>query len=145
MKERRVEQLQPRYADERVIEFMRAILSNRRMGLSQSPSLSLPIAHRVVRLGRFTPKAPEPRPERQETLQSVVASTIGFVAFVAATLATLGRFVPTDTLIWIVGLFSAAFGLGARPLIGDVLTGIGFVFEDTLSSCRPAATRRRAG
>jgi small-conductance mechanosensitive channel len=29
-----------------------------------------------------------------------------------------------------VGLFSAAFGLGARPLISDFLTGIGFMFED---------------
>ena len=36
-----------------------------------------------------------------------------------------------NTLVWMVGLFSAAFGLGARPLISDWLTGIGFIFEDT--------------
>jgi len=30
-----------------------------------------------------------------------------------------------------VGLFSAAFGLGARPLLADFLTGVGFMFEDT--------------
>ena len=31
-----------------------------------------------------------------------------------------------------LGLFSAAFGLGFRPLISDVLTGVFFAFEDTL-------------
>lgn len=95
--------------------------------------LSLRIAQHAVRLGRFRPRTREPRPERQATLQSVVASTISFVGFVTATLASLGQFVPTDTLIWMVGLFSAAFGLGARPLISDVLTGIGFIFEDTFA------------
>jgi small-conductance mechanosensitive channel len=30
-----------------------------------------------------------------------------------------------------VGLFAAAFGLGARPLVSDYLTGVGFLFEDT--------------
>jgi small conductance mechanosensitive channel len=30
-----------------------------------------------------------------------------------------------------VGLFAAAFGLGARPLVSDFLTGVGFLFEDT--------------
>ena len=29
-------------------------------------------------------------------------------------------------------MFSAAFGLGFRPLISDFLTGIVFIFEDTL-------------
>jgi small conductance mechanosensitive channel len=30
-----------------------------------------------------------------------------------------------------LGLFAAGFGLGARPLISDFLTGISFIFEDT--------------
>jgi small conductance mechanosensitive channel len=30
-------------------------------------------------------------------------------------------------------LFSAAFGLGARPLISDYLAGISFIFEDTFA------------
>lgn len=46
---------------------------------------------------------------------------------------SLGLFVELDTLVWMVGLFSAAFGLGARPLISDYLTGIGFIFEDTFA------------
>jgi len=91
------------------------------------------IARGVVRLSSLSPKERQPRPERRETLRSVIASAVSFIAFVAATLASLGRFVSLDTLVWVVGLFSAAFGLGARPLISDVLIGIGLIFEDTFA------------
>jgi small conductance mechanosensitive channel len=30
-----------------------------------------------------------------------------------------------------IGLFTAGFGLGARPIISDFLTGVSFIFEDT--------------
>jgi len=72
------------------------------------------------------------RNERIETLHGLVANAISFVAFTLATLISLSLFVKTDTLIWMIGLFSAAFGLGARPLISDYLTGIGFIFDDTI-------------
>jgi small conductance mechanosensitive channel len=91
------------------------------------------MARRIVRLSRFTPRALWPRPERQATLQSLIASAISFVAFTAATLVSMGQFVPMDTLVWVVGLFSAAFGLGARPLISDVLSGLSLIFEDTFA------------
>jgi small conductance mechanosensitive channel len=73
------------------------------------------------------------RQERQKTLRSLIASAVRFLAFGAAVLLTASQFVQTDTLVWMVGLFSAAFGLGARPLIGDVLSGISFIFEDTFA------------
>lgn len=91
------------------------------------------MASRMVRLSRFTDHARRPGPERQMTLQSLIASAISFAAFVAATLASLGQFVRADTLVWMVGLFSAAFGLGARPLISDFLAGVSFIFEDTFT------------
>ncbi len=91
------------------------------------------LAGRIVRFSRFTPKKQRPRAERRETLRSVIASAISLFAFAAATIGSLGRFVPFDSLVWIIGLFSAAFGLGARPLISDVLAGIGFIFEDTFA------------
>jgi len=91
------------------------------------------LAHRVVRLSRFSPKTRRPRPERQATLQSLIASSISYTAFAVAGLATVGQFVRADTLVWMVGLFSAAFGLGAHPLISDVLSGIGLIFEDTFA------------
>lgn len=91
------------------------------------------IAGRIIRFSRFRPHARQPRPERQATLQSLIASTVSLVAFAAATLASLGQFVPVNTLVWMIGLFSAAFGLGARPLISDFLTGVSLIFEDTFA------------
>jgi small-conductance mechanosensitive channel len=90
------------------------------------------IAGPMVRLVRLTPSG-QPRPERQATLHGLFASAISFASFAIATLLTIGQFVQADTLVWMVGLFSAAFGLGARPLISDVLTGIGFIFEDSFA------------
>ncbi len=93
------------------------------------------LAHRLVRrffdLTDFAPEHMRPRHERQRTLYDLLTSAISVSAFLAACLLTLGLFVDTTTLVWMVGLFSAAFGLGARPLISDYLTGIGFIFEDT--------------
>ena len=91
------------------------------------------IARFIVRLSRLSVKARRPGPERRETLRSVIASAISFIAFTVATIASIGRFVQLDTLVWLVGLFSAAFGLSARPLISDVLTGVGLIFEDTFA------------
>lgn len=71
------------------------------------------------------------RPERRDTLLGLIAGIITFTALVAATLASLSLFVDANTLLWVVGLFSAGFGLGARPMVSDFLSGIGFIFEDT--------------
>lgn len=71
------------------------------------------------------------RAERLKTLQALIASAIRVGALSLAIILTLSRFVSAETLIWIVGLFSAAFGLGARPFISDYLTGITLIFEDT--------------
>ena len=91
------------------------------------------IARRIIQLSRLTPKDRRPRPERRETLRGVIASAISLIAFGAATIASVGRFVRADTLVWMVGLFGAAFGLSARPLISDVLTGMQLLFEDTFA------------
>ncbi|KAA3664144.1 MAG: mechanosensitive ion channel family protein [Chloroflexi bacterium] len=93
--------------------------------------LSRRISMRLVQLNRFSPDNRRWRTERLATLQGLLASAITFMAFAIATLSSLSLFVDAATLIWMVGLFSAAFGLGARPLISDFLTGIGFMFEDT--------------
>ncbi|MCA9969472.1 MAG: mechanosensitive ion channel family protein [Anaerolineales bacterium] len=94
------------------------------------------LAHRAARrlqaLSRFTPPRYRVRPERGKTLETLIASTITFLAFTIAFLLSLSLFVAGDTIVWMVGLFSAAFGLGARPLISDFLTGVSFLFEDPL-------------
>jgi small conductance mechanosensitive channel len=91
------------------------------------------LAKLFMRFRRLAPTNDHPPSKRQETIQSLIASAISLAAFVTATLLSIGLFVDSNTLIWMVGLFSAAFGLGARPLISDYLDGISFIFEDTFS------------
>jgi small conductance mechanosensitive channel len=93
--------------------------------------LSNRLSRRVVKLQRFALWEPRSGPERQATLVSLISGLISFGAFAAAILVSLGWFIGLTNLVWIVGLFSAAFGLGARPLVGDFLSGISFIFEDT--------------
>ena len=90
------------------------------------------VARFILGLNRFSSEHRRWRTERLDTLRGLITSTTIFVAYLLASLASLSLFVNTDSLIWMVGLFSAAFGLGARPLISDYLTGVGFMVEDTL-------------
>ena len=71
------------------------------------------------------------RAERRSTLRGLLANAISLLAIVVAILFALSRYVSAQTLVWVIGLFSAAFGLGARPLVNDFLAGISFIFEDT--------------
>lgn len=89
------------------------------------------IAGRIVRLDRFASETLGRRSERMRTLRELLSSVISFFAFMAAVFFSLSLFIDRTTLIWMIGLFSAAFGLGARPLFSDLLSGISFIFEDT--------------
>jgi small conductance mechanosensitive channel len=71
------------------------------------------------------------RIERQYTIRHLVASTISIAAFVIAALLSLGQFLSAESLALFAGLFTAAFSLGARPLIADMLAGVNFIFEDS--------------
>ncbi|MCB8985233.1 MAG: mechanosensitive ion channel family protein [Ardenticatenaceae bacterium] len=93
--------------------------------------LSSYLAQRIVQINRFSGQRPGIRRERLLTLRDLVSSGLTFLGFGLATLFSLSLFVDADTLVWMIGLFSAAFGLGARPLISDFLTGVSFIFEDT--------------
>lgn len=88
------------------------------------------IAGRLIRLRRFTRSYYPLRLERQKTLKGLVANAVSFFAYLLAILVTLSIFVSTESLLWVFGLFSAAFGLGARPIISDYITGISFIFDD---------------
>jgi small conductance mechanosensitive channel len=92
--------------------------------------LSWHLADRILRVRRLSKRGQQLRPERYQTLRSLIASTITIFGFMVAAILALSQFVDAATLIWMVGLFSAAFGLGARPLISDFLTGISFLFEN---------------
>lgn len=89
------------------------------------------LARRLATLDRFKADGRRLRTERRRTLSGLLANAISLSAFAAAILFSVGYFVGAETLVWVVGLFSAAFGLGARPLVNDFLAGISFIFEDT--------------
>jgi moderate conductance mechanosensitive channel len=89
------------------------------------------LARRMVLLSRFAPEKRRPSKERTHTLQSLLSSGITFLSFLLAVMASLSLFIPISTLIWILGLFSAAFGFGAKPFVSDLLAGMGFIFNVT--------------
>lgn len=95
--------------------------------------MSARIVRPLIRLGGYAPRQVRLREERRRTLNDLLASSLSFLVFLAAGIFSMGQFIETTTLVWMIGLFSAAFGLGARPLISDLLTGVGFIFEDTFS------------
>ena len=84
-------------------------------------------------LGRLGPARQRPTKERLRTLEGLIASLLTVLAIVLAMVASLSLFVSSETLIWIVGLFSAAFGLGARGLVADLVAGASFIFHNTFA------------
>lgn len=105
-----------------LIFFLLAWLLSRLVGI---------LSRRVIRLGGLA--SHRSRPERQKTLYGLVQGIITVTFFVIAVLLSLSQFVETTTLVWMIGLFGAGFGLSALPLISDVMAGTSFIFEDTFS------------
>ena len=68
--------------------------------------------------------------KRRHTLQQIFASLISVGAFLTAIVFTLGQFVSLDSLLWMTGFLTAAFGFGARSLVTDILAGFNIIFED---------------
>lgn len=95
--------------------------------------LSRPLARSIVRVGRRLPGRRVMASPRQKTLESLIASLLTLLAFIAAMFGAFSLFVDSERLIWIIGLFSAAFGLGARALVADVLAGARFIFRNTFA------------
>jgi moderate conductance mechanosensitive channel len=89
------------------------------------------VAKKFFSLNGLTPRDRRPSPERTQTLQSLSTSLINTFLFLLAGLLSLSRFVSVSTLVWMIGLFSAAFGIAARPMVSDVLAGISFLFQET--------------
>ena len=91
------------------------------------------IARGLLLGSRLLPKQHAITVQRRRTLEDLIGSLISLLAFMVALLASVALFVRPETLIWIVGLFSAAFGLGARGLVADVLAGGRFLFRNTFA------------
>jgi small conductance mechanosensitive channel len=93
--------------------------------------MSRRLARPIVLLGSRLPGHRAMAPSRQETLESLIGSLITLIAFVVAAFGVFSLFVNYERLIWIIGLFSAAFGLGARGVVADILAGTRFIFRNT--------------
>lgn len=68
---------------------------------------------------------------RRRTLVSLVSGILTGVAFAIAGFISLATFINIDTLVWMIGLFGAGIGFGAKPFISDYMTGIAFIADDS--------------
>lgn len=91
------------------------------------------LARWIVRIRKMAADKATWTEEHRQTLVGLISSMIKVFAFVLAVLATLRLFVEINTLIWVIGLFSAGFGIGARAIVADVLAGISFIFRNTFT------------
>jgi small conductance mechanosensitive channel len=91
------------------------------------------IARWMVGFGRVVPRFANDSAERRQTLIRLYASVISTAAIVLVLLGILRLFVDSAQIIWIIGLFSAAFGLGARGLVADIVAGATYIFRNTFS------------
>lgn len=65
------------------------------------------------------------------TLRSLVSSAVKVIVYILGVVAILFAVgIPAGAIITALGLFSAGFGLGARPIINDYLAGMVLIFED---------------
>jgi small conductance mechanosensitive channel len=69
-------------------------------------------------------------PRRRDTLRGLAKHLTRAIVIGVTGIFVLSLFVNSAGLFTFLGLFSAAFGLGARPLVQDYISGVIFIFED---------------
>ena len=67
---------------------------------------------------------------RRATLRGLATHLTRAIIIAITGIFILSLFVNSACLLTFLGLFSAAFGLGARPLVSDYISGVVFLFED---------------
>jgi small conductance mechanosensitive channel len=78
---------------------------------------------------RLDPRTMPLRPERRQTLRSLVANPINLIALAVAGLVGLAHFIGWTN----VTLLTGALGLASASLIRDLQSGFQIVFEDTFN------------
>lgn len=91
------------------------------------------IASWIVRAEKRMPGRRLLTRDRRTTLQRLYASLITAAAVLLVILGILRIFVEPSQIIWIIGLFSAGFGLGARVLVADLIAGTTYIFSNTFA------------
>ena len=92
--------------------------------------LSPVVRRAVVSSGGWGQRHRRHSERRAETLGGLTQDVLRAIVYIIATVAALSLFVDSTGLLTFLGLFSAAFGLGARPLVSDYISGMVFLFED---------------
>ncbi len=95
--------------------------------------ISQPLARWIVGIRKITADKATWSEKRKHTLIALIASMITVISFLLAIFASLRLFIQNDTLFWVIGLFSAGFGIGARAIVADVLAGVSFIFRNTFA------------
>lgn len=67
---------------------------------------------------------------RITTITGLLVDLVRVFIVILALIFSLSLYVDSTGLFTFLGLFSAALGLGARPLVSDYISGIIFLFED---------------
>ena len=71
-----------------------------------------------------------PNPERQQTLRGLLSGAVTVIITLALVLFTAGQFVPFNTVLLILGLFSGALGFGLMPIVRSFANGFSLIMED---------------
>jgi small conductance mechanosensitive channel len=69
-------------------------------------------------------------PRRRDTLRGLAKHLTQTILISVFGILILALFIDHAGLFTFLGLFSAAVGLGARPLVQDYISGVVFIFED---------------
>lgn len=91
-----------------------------------TPHFVRPLIHSRVRFSRRVAW----NDRRIATITGLVTDLVRAFIVLIAIIFSLSLYVDSTGLFTFLGLFSAAFGLGARPLVSDYISGIIFLFED---------------
>ncbi len=91
------------------------------------------LARLFVRFNRLGPRRRRPDVQREETLVRLYASLLTAVAIGVVVMLILRLFIDASQIIWVIGLFSAGFGLGARVLVADLIAGGGYIGRNTFA------------
>lgn len=89
------------------------------------------LARWLVRLGRLSRRQHDD--QREATLARLYASLLTAVVIGVVVMLILRLFIDSSQIVWMVGLFSAGFGLGARVLVADMIAGGGYIGRNTFA------------
>ncbi len=90
------------------------------------------VAQRFLNFRYFTKRNRNTVHKDDQRKVGLLSGVIKLISYIFATIVSLALFIDSSSLLWFIGLFSAGFGIAARPIISDYLTGFSLIFEDSM-------------